>query len=281
MSPVSRRTILKTLGAGGALLVGGVSFAGAQMDGEETALFRVGHFSPDTPEVNVLIDDEPFPDLQGVPFGALSPYFAVPAGEYNVKVVLAGEMMGDGETSNETETEMTSTETMTPADEAAVAIDADLSLTAGVAYTVIAADEFDNITAVVLEDDIEPASDSEAKVRVGHFSPDAPAVDIAVVDGPDIVTDLEFGDVSAYATLDEGSYDIEILVAESGETVTELSDVELSGGQVYSVFAIGYAAPQEPDLPGLSVLASNDSEAAAMAEGETMTTGTETTTAPS
>ncbi|MFC7202191.1 DUF4397 domain-containing protein [Haloferax namakaokahaiae] len=299
MSQLSRRTILKTIGGGSLLLAGGVNVAGAQMgDQEETALFRVGHFSPDTPVVNVLIDDEPFPELQGVPYGALSQYFVVPADTYNVKVVLAGEMIEgetptDNETSTDTGTTATETETMgnesetgttettTEVDEDLVAIDEDLTLDAGSAYTIVAADELDNISAVVLEDDEEPASDSQAKVRFGHFSSDAPAVDITRANGDDLVSNLEFGEVSSYEVLDAGVYSIDIDDAQTQEVVAGLSDVELEGDQVYSVFVIGYVAPQGPELPGLSVLNSNDTLAQRMAREETTTetpSGNETTT---
>ncbi|WP_410766973.1 DUF4397 domain-containing protein [Haloferax sp. DFSO60] len=303
MNPVSRRTILKTVGAGGILLVGGASATGAQMGGQEdTALFRVGHFSPDTPVVNVLIDDEPFPELQGVPYGALSSYFVVPADTYNVKVVLTGEMIeGEMPTSNETSTEtamtptetetgmtttesesgMTTTETTTSIDEDRLVIDEDLTLDADSAYTIVAADELDNISAVVLEDNEEPASDSQAKVRFGHFSSDAPAVDITLANGDDLASNLEFSEVSGYEVLDAGVYSIDINDAQNQEAVASLTDVELMGDQVYSVFVIGYVAPQGPELPGLSVLSSNDTLAQQMAREETTTetpSGNETTT---
>ncbi len=51
-----------------------------------------------------------------------------------------------------------------------------------------------------------------AKVRVGHFSPDAPAVDVYA--GEDaILTDVEFGDLSDYLEVPGGTYSIAVVAA--------------------------------------------------------------------
>lgn len=214
--------MLKSLGVSGVLLAGGTHVVAAQEGGGSAGLarFRVGHFSPDTPPVDVLIDDEPFPRLQGVPFGVLSVYFEVPAGTYNVKVVLTS-------------------------DNSVVAIDEDLTLRRNRDYTVAATDELDNITPVVLEDDNRPAPANKARIRVCQFSPDAPTVDVAVADGQTLISNLEFGDVTEYLTLDEGTYDVEVRDSESDDVLTESEGVEIDGGLTYSVFALGYV-----DEPG-------------------------------
>ena len=85
--------MLKSLGATGLLLAGGATTAAARPGGVAAgdARFRVGHFSPDAPPVDVYVNGDPFPGLQGVPFGVLSDYFTVPAGTYQVEVTPAGD----------------------------------------------------------------------------------------------------------------------------------------------------------------------------------------------
>ena len=52
----------------------------------------------------------------------------------------------------------------------------------------------------------------DAKVRVGHFSPDAPAVDVYA--GEDaILTDVAFGDISDYLPVPGGTYSIAVVAA--------------------------------------------------------------------
>ena len=57
------------------------------------------------------------------------------------------------------------------------------------------------------------AQDEEAaKVRVGHFSPDAPAVDV-YANGGAILTDVPFGVLSEYLEVPGGTYTIEVVPA--------------------------------------------------------------------
>ncbi|MDG2422416.1 MAG: DUF4397 domain-containing protein [Phycisphaerales bacterium] len=53
---------------------------------------------------------------------------------------------------------------------------------------------------------------SAADVRVAHLSPDAPAVDV-LVNGAPAFTNVAFGDVTGYAELPEGTYDIKVVAA--------------------------------------------------------------------
>jgi hypothetical protein len=54
--------------------------------------------------------------------------------------------------------------------------------------------------------------DEAAKVRVGHFSPDAPAVDV-YANGGAILTDVPFGVLSEYLEVPGGTYTIEVVAA--------------------------------------------------------------------
>ena len=56
------------------------------------------------------------------------------------------------------------------------------------------------------------AQDETAKVRVGHFSPDAPAVDV-YANGGAILTDVPFGVLSDYLEVPGGMYTIEVVAA--------------------------------------------------------------------
>lgn len=52
----------------------------------------------------------------------------------------------------------------------------------------------------------------EAAVSVGHFSPDAPAVDVRL-DDETVATGVEYGEVSGYMNVDAGTYTVQILEA--------------------------------------------------------------------
>jgi len=186
--------------------------AGRPFPDPERARVRAVHASPDAPAVDILVDGAPA--FVNVPFQAVSAYATLPPGSYNLKVVPTG--------------------ATTP-----VVIDADVTLEAGQDYTVAATDRLANITPLVLLDDNRAPATGSAHVRFVHASPDAPAVDIAVAGGPVIFGNVAFGEVSAYAAIPAGSYDLEVRLAGTSTVVLPLPGVTLAAGQVYSAFAMG------------------------------------------
>ncbi len=175
-----------TRGLVGALLslslLGGLAGSAAAAD---AAWVRVVHASPDAPNVDVWVDGDRV--LTDVPFTAVSDYLELPAGTYNVQVTATG-------------------------DTAAV-IEADLSLEAGMSYTVAATGMLAEIAPVVLVDDTSTLAD-QAKLRIFHASPSAPAsVDIAVAGGPILVEGLAYPEATEYLAVDAGDYEVEIRAA--------------------------------------------------------------------
>jgi hypothetical protein len=182
----------------------------------DDARIRVLHASPDAPAVDIWIDGSIVDGLTNVPFGTISDYMNVPAGTYNVVVVETG--------------------TTSPA-----FIDANVTVDAGMAYTIAATGEAASIGATVLADN--PSLDYDnAQVRVVHFSPDAPAVDVAPDGADPVFSNLAFPNDTGYAALPAGTYDLEVRVAGTSDVALQLDPLMLAGGNAYSVFAIGFAA---------------------------------------
>lgn len=185
----------------------------------DTAMVRVLHASPDAPAVDVQLDDAPVDALTNVPFGTISDYLDVPAGDHNVKVFATG----------------TTTDPV---------IDADVTVAAGSMYTIAATDELASITAQVIEDDPSPSC-TTAQVRVVHFSADAPAVDVAPAGASAddaIIEDLEYPNTTDYLDLPADTYDLEVRPAGDTAVALDLPGVTIEDCNAYSVFAIGSAA---------------------------------------
>ncbi|ELY90174.1 hypothetical protein C483_11718 [Natrialba hulunbeirensis JCM 10989] len=116
-------------------------------------------------------------------------------------------------------------------------------------------------------DEDRPADEpTDAAVRVAHFSPDAPAVDI-LVDGAEVLSDVPYGAISPYLDLDPGTYTVTITAAGDPDTVAFEGDVDV-GDAYYTVAAIGEleaetfrpevltdAAPLPTDAPAESAFA--------------------------
>ena len=243
-----RTNKIKVIGVAAALTAAMAIPTGVFADSHEGAMVRVGHFSPDAPAVDIYANGAILADLEGVEFGTLSGYIEVPADTYSIAVVVAGE---------------------DPA-EATVIGPADVALEAGSKSTIAATGFVADIAPIILDDSVE-TEEGMAQVRIVHFSPDAPAVDVAP-DGADaLLTDLAFGLDTGYVPLPEGEYDLEVRVAGTDTVAIQLDPITLDGDTAYSVFAIGSL-----DGETLTVLPAVDS-AAEMGEemGEEMDEETE------
>ncbi|WP_231554233.1 DUF4397 domain-containing protein [Halobellus rufus] len=219
-------------------------------EGDGDALVRVVHASPDAPNVDIYVDDESV--LTDVAFRTVSEYLPLAAGSYQVRVTAAG-------------------------DEETVVFDEEVSLSADSATTMAAIGELEaeSFEVRAIEDDVSAPAEGESRVRAFHASPDAPAVDVAV-EGEDepLISELEFGAASEYATVPADAYTLEVRAAGETEAVATF-DVDLAGATGYTAFAMGYLNPDEApvDEPFDLTLATDtaEGEAATTTEGETTT----------
>lgn len=178
----------------------------------DDAMVRIVHASPDAPAVDIYVNGEL--TVENAAFKAATDYLPVPAGDHEVEIFAAGT-------------------TENPV------ISQTLTVEAGKAYTVAAANTLENIELVVAEDSMN-VTEGKTKVRVGHLSPDAPTVDVGLVGGDSLFAGADFKAVTDYQELDPGTYDLEIRTPD-GTQVLDLSGTTLAENTVYSVFAVNTA----------------------------------------
>ncbi len=188
---------------------------------EAMANVRVAHLSPDAPNVDVYVDGDTV--LEDVPYRAVSDYLELAPGTYTVMITAAG-------------------------DPDTVVFEDDLEIAEG-EFTIAALGELSEETQpfapVVLEDDVSDPGD-DARVRLVHASPDAPAVDVTVGDGETVLFEgAAFGD-AATTEVPGGDYTLEVRPAtetNDGDVVATF-DVAPEAGSVYTAFAVGYLEPK-------------------------------------
>lgn len=175
---------------------------------------RIGHYSPDAPAVNVLVDDDHI--IENVSFGELTEYFNTDPGSHEIEVVTATQ--GDS------------------------IFHANLDLENDTDYTVLAIGDATSVRPLVLVDENRSVQD-RTQVRLVHTSPDAPAVDARVVDddgeGPTLFRNVAFGEASDYIGVDAATYDIDLMPTGSDRPALSLSDVSLEGGGTVTIVATG------------------------------------------
>lgn len=195
------------------------------------AMVRVLHASPDAGLVDVYVDSTTTPAISDFAFGTLSNYLSLSAAAHDFRVCAK-----DSDAS---------------VDANCPIIANDVALDAGKMYTVAAigfagepgiGDTGNAITAKILVDSAPTVAD-KAWVRVVHFSPDTPAVDVLLEDGsPTGIANLAYPDDTGYVPLPGGSYDLKVCASADNTfcpAAVNPGVLELANGTSYTVFAIG------------------------------------------
>lgn len=213
-STPTRRTVLRGIGASGALLAGGVGLGSAQSD---SAQIRVAHLSPDAGDgVDVTLSG-PVSTTVTVDYRDVTDYLAVPAGTYTVSA--AG----------------VSVEVELEADEYYTGAAIGSALGQGESFR------------LALYEDNAGAVPKASRVRLVHASPDAPKVDVTVESTGDVLfRNVAFGESGGYSRVPAGDYTLEVRVATNGRPgtgpVAATFDVSVPAGVNATVYAVNFLA---------------------------------------
>ena len=204
----------------------------------DTAKVNVVHASPNTPGVDLYVDGTKvnttalaFPDNTG--------YLSLNAGTRRVQVK-----------ANPSTTSSAS------------AIDANLTLTKNLNYSVFAIDSLSKISALVTVDDLTTPASGKAHVRFIHLAPNAPAVDVSVstqAAGVGIFTNRTFNKTitagqQAFTPVDAGTYHLEVRVAGTTTVALDLPSVTFTAGKIYTVFAKGFLGGTSAQALGAGII---------------------------
>ncbi len=179
----------------------------------QKAQVRIVHASPDAPAVDIYLNGKKA--VSNLAYQRTTDYLRVRPGRYRVRVTPAG-----------------------AAPEKAV-IDAQVTLRGNQAYTVAAVGKLSQIRPLVLMDQLRPAAEGQAQIRVIHASPDTPAVDVAVTDGPVLIRNLSFPNTSQYVPVRPGTYSLEVRPAGTTNVALAVPNFRASAGTSYTIFAMG------------------------------------------
>lgn len=198
----------------------------------QTAQLRVVHGSPDAPAVDVYVEGSDTPIFENLSYGDATAYETVPAGTYNVQLRGAG---ADPASNPVYET-------------GDVVLGSGNRLTALAAGLFSSADAADGFRVLGLYEDFSTPAAGNAIVRVVHASPDAPTVDIDVLnDGTSEIVALErFADTGpAGVELPAGS-PLVVGIRAGGMLVTTFTTPALAAGDEYFVIADGLLSQLDP-----------------------------------
>ena len=170
---------------------------------------RLAHFSPDTPAVDVYLYSFGNPNakivLQHVTYGTVSPYEAVPSGEYTVAMRGAGAKPSSKPVLSTT-----------------------VNIATGQTYTVAGMGPFSGIRLQVLHDSLVTPK-GKAKIRVIQASLQEHTVKFTA-DGKTVAEHLKFGDYTSYMVVKPGAGQVKA----AGSTLTAVDNVDVKAETIHT-----------------------------------------------
>lgn len=186
---------------------------------------RVVHASPDAPAVNVLVDGQPV--AENLTFGSATEYVDLPAGDHQVQVI--------------------------PADGDAPVIDQSVTLDGWTSTILAVTGDLANIQLQQQAVDVSETDPGQARLRLFNADPQGANLGLAIAGSQDpLVGGTGFPNVSEYASINPGTYDLELRNTDSGEVVTSSPGFTVEAGQVYDLIALGAAEGGQPTLLALT-----------------------------
>jgi hypothetical protein len=186
-----------------------------------TGHFRFAHFSPDAGNLDIVVDG--FLVATNLPYKSLSNYIGFSAGgTHRLEIFATG----------------TSTNPL---------ISEDFLVDRDTFNTIAALDVVANINTGNFPDTVNNGT-TDALVRVLHASPDAGPLDLTTADGTVLVGNVTYPNATAYVSLPDGLYDLQLRVAGTNTVVRDYRGVDLVGGFNFTTAPVGLVSNQTLDL---------------------------------
>ncbi|MCX7841465.1 MAG: DUF4397 domain-containing protein [Clostridia bacterium] len=189
------------------------------MPREANSYIRILHASPDALAVDVYANNRLI--ARNLPYRGFTPYLKVPAGNYNIRVLPAGQISNP-------------------------VLIRDIVVPDRSIYTIAAIGRLSEIDLLPVQDPLMPRAPGKARVRFVHLSPNAPAVDIVVPNGTVLFGDIQYMEISEYITVNTGRYTIYVKLTGTNQIVLYVPNIRLLPGKNYTVYAVGFAGGNPP-----------------------------------
>ncbi|MES2417313.1 MAG: DUF4397 domain-containing protein [Bacteroidota bacterium] len=117
------------------------------------------------------------------------------------------------------------------------------------AYSLYLIDKGDKMDALLVTDNMTTSSSTKASIRFINLTPDAPALNLDLAAGTNLVKDKTYKTESEYAAIDPKTYTFEIKDSATGVVKTTLTDIEIVAGRYYTIISRGMLNPATNDQP--------------------------------
>ena len=181
---------------------------------DNSGKLRMGYFSSDAPAVDFYVDGQKA--WSDIGYKTVSQYINVTAGNHTITVRTAGQPNS------------------APLAEGQQSIDANSF------FTGIAAGKISQQKVAFYPDSLSTPAAGKSMVRFVHLAPEVPGVDVRVVNGPTLFTNIAFLGSSQYAAVDAGTYNLALYpTGASSPTLFTANGVEIPPGVIATAIGSG------------------------------------------
>ena len=181
---------------------------------DNSGKLRMGYFSSDAPAVDFYVDGQKA--WSDIGYKTVSQYISVTAGNHTITVRTAGQPNS------------------APLAEGQQSIDANSF------FTGIAAGKISQQKVAFYPDSLSTPAADKSMVRFVHLAPEVPGVDVRVVNGPTLFTNIAFLGSSQYAAVDAGTYNLALYpTGASSPTLFTANGVEIPPGVIATAIGSG------------------------------------------
>ncbi|WP_162342060.1 DUF4397 domain-containing protein [Cyclobacterium salsum] len=186
------------------------------------------HASPDAPSLDILMENGRI-NYYPLRYADYTNYLNFYAGERTMRV--------------------------SPVNASNVVVDTTFTFETGAAYSLFYVNEYDDMQAMLVEDEEVSISSGEASVRFVHLSPDSPEVNVTRIMEDEMTTLVEgnaYLEATEFVTVDSGVQSFQVNLTDGGAEVLSIPDLNLRSGGVYTIVARGYNTPPAGNNNNLS-----------------------------
>lgn len=183
------------------------------------AFVRFLHTSPNTPPVDIYIDDRKA--VSNLTYASMAGYAALPSTLQKITVYPTGDTR-----------QPLLTFTINPAQNSF--------------RTIVIAGLSPSIQYRTYIDSHEIIPTNESRFRFVHLAPGAPSVDVVTETGQQLLSGVTFGRMADYINISPDIYRFRLRIAGTPNEILALPEITLSGGRAYTIYAIGLLGGMPP-----------------------------------
>ncbi|WP_409068618.1 DUF4397 domain-containing protein [Clostridium sp. FAM 1755] len=179
---------------------------------DEKSHLRILHASPDTPAVDIYINDKLI--SRGLAYRSFTEYMPLESNDYNIKVFPAGKK------------------------DVAI-IDENVFIPPNSIYTIAITGLSQDISLFnILDKKLDNKDPNKAYVRSINLSPDAPNIDFYMND-KEIFNNVDYKNITDYTSVDPKNYTLNLKLANTEDTILTSPNANLKANKYYTVYIIG------------------------------------------